>query len=94
MQACCALKRMELCHFSDESNFNLFGSDERRYCWKKSRECFLDQHVQSTIKHGRGSIMVWDCMSWEGVGKLHLIEGMMDKYVYCNILEMEVVGTI
>ena len=33
-------------------------------------------------------------MSWEGVGKLHLIKGKMDKYVYHNILEMEFVCTI
>lgn len=80
--------------FSDESKFNLFGSDGRQYCWRKSGEHLLDQHVQSTIKHGGGNIMVWGCMSWEGVGKLYLIEGKMDKYVYRNILETELMGTI
>ena len=38
--------------------------------------------------------MVWSYMSREGVGKFHLIEGKMDKYVYCNILEMAFVDTI
>jgi hypothetical protein len=33
-------------------------------------------------------------MSWEGVGNLHLIEGIMDKYVYCEILEMDLISTI
>jgi hypothetical protein len=33
-------------------------------------------------------------MSWEGIGKLHLIEGKMDKYVCCNILETELMGII
>ena len=34
-------------------------------------------------------------MSWERVGKLDLIEAWkMDKYVYCNILETKLVGTI
>lgn len=80
--------------FSDESKFNLFGSDGRQYCWRKSGDRFLDQHVQSTVKHGGGNIMVWGCMTWEGVGKLHLIEGKMDKYVYRNILETELMGTI
>ena len=72
-------------NFSNESKFNLFGSDGRQYCWRKSGERLLDQHVQSIVKYGGGNIMVWSCMSWEGVGKLHLIEGKMDKYVYHNI---------
>jgi hypothetical protein len=38
--------------------------------------------------------MVWKCMSWEGVGNLRLIEGIMDKYVYREILEMEFISTI
>jgi hypothetical protein len=33
-------------------------------------------------------------MSWEGVGNLHLIEGVMDKYVYREILEMDLISTI
>ena len=41
-----------------------------------------------------GSIMIWGCMSWEGIGKLNLIEGKIDKYMYCNILEIELVGSI
>jgi hypothetical protein len=54
----------------------------------------LDQHVQPIVKFGGGSIMVWRCMNWEGVGNLRLIEGIMDKYVYCEILEMELISTI
>lgn len=80
--------------FSDESKFNLFGSDGRQYCWRKSGESLLEQHVQCTVKHGGGSIMVWGCMSWEGVGKLHLIEGKMDRYIYREILETELMETI
>jgi hypothetical protein len=80
--------------FSDGSKFNLFGSNGQQYCWRKSGERLLDQHVQPTIKFGGGSIMVWRCMNWEGVGNLHLIEGIMDKYVYCEILEIELISTI
>lgn len=80
--------------FSDESKFNLFGSDGRQYCWRKRGEHLLDQHVQPTIKFGGGNIMVWGCMTWEGVGNLRLIEGNMDKFVYREILEMELMNTI
>jgi hypothetical protein len=80
--------------FFDESKFNLFASDGRQYCWRRNGERLLDQHVQPTVKFGGGSIMVWRCMSWEGVGILCLIEGIMDKYVYCEILEMDLISTI
>ena len=33
-------------------------------------------------------------MTWEGVGNLRLIEGNMDKFVYREILEMELMNTI
>ena len=38
--------------------------------------------------------MIWGCMTWEGVGNLRLIEGNMNKHVYCEILEMELMNTI
>ena len=38
--------------------------------------------------------MVWGCMTWEGVDNLRLIEGNMDKFVYREILEMELMNTI
>ena len=33
-------------------------------------------------------------MTWEGVGNLRLIKGNMDKFVYREILEMELMNTI
>ena len=52
----------------------------RQYCWKK-RERLLDHHVQAIVKFGGGNIMIWGCMTWEGVDSLCLIKGNMDKYV-------------
>lgn len=31
--------------------------------------------------------MVWACFSWYGVGPIHLIEGIMTKEIYMNILQ-------
>ena len=50
--------------------------------------------MQPTVKFGGGNIMVWRCMTWEGVGNLCLIEGNINKYVYHEILEMELLNTI
>lgn len=38
--------------------------------------------------------MVWDCMSWEGVDKFHHSKGIVDRFVYSDILEIELIGTI
>ena len=44
--------------WSDESKFNVFRSDGRQYCWRRADEPLRDHHVQPTVKHGSGSIMV------------------------------------
>ena len=38
------------------------------------------------FKHDGGNVIVWNCTSYNGFGNLHFIDGIMDKYVYCNIL--------
>lgn len=34
--------------------------------------------------------MVWGCMSAAGVGNLHFIDGIMDQYVYLDLLKKNV----
>jgi len=80
--------------WSDESKFNVFGSDGRQYCWKRAGEPLRDHHVQPTVKHGGGSIMVWGCMTWEGVGNLCRIDGGLDGSLYQTILEEDLLGTL
>lgn len=49
--------------FSDESKFQLFGSDGKQYCRRRPGEEYLDRNVKSTVKHGGGRIMVWGCIT-------------------------------
>ena len=80
--------------WSDESKFNVFGSDGRQYCWRDPTEPLRDCHINPTVKHGGGSIMVWGCMSWAGVGNLDRIDGIMNLQVYLDILDSQLLGTI
>lgn len=80
--------------WSDESKFNVFGSDGREYCWKRPGERLLDHHVKPSIKHGGGCVMVWGCITWHGVGYLCKIDGNMDAKLYCKILKDDLLGTI
>jgi len=78
----------------DESKFNVFGSNGRQWCWRNPTEPFCDCYVQHTIKHSGGSIMVWRCMSWTGVGNLHHIDDIINSQVYLDILHLQLLNTI
>ncbi|GBC09049.1 hypothetical protein RclHR1_08580008 [Rhizophagus clarus] len=42
--------------WSDESKFQIFGSDGREYCWKRQGETLKDAHIKPTVKFGGGSV--------------------------------------
>lgn len=73
--------------WSDESKFNIFGTDGISYIRRKTGERLKRKNLLPTVKHGGGNIMVWGCMSWKGLGNLHVIDGIMTKEVYLDILE-------
>ena len=57
--------------------------------WKKEKENLNPRLVQPTVKHGGGSVMVWGCFGWDGVGTACRIHGKMDADLYTSILEDE-----
>ncbi|GFS91820.1 transposable element Tcb1 transposase [Trichonephila clavipes] len=71
--------------FSDESKFNIFGSDGRRTVWRKPNTVLDPKNLRPTVKHGGGSVMVWGCMASNGVGNLVFIDGIMDHKLYIDI---------
>lgn len=73
--------------FTDESKFNIFGSDGRRMVWRKKNEEFNFKNLKPTVKHGGGGVLVWGCISAFGPGELVFIDTIMDKNVYLNILK-------
>ncbi|CAK9832042.1 Transposable element Tc1 transposase [Anthophora retusa] len=79
--------------FSNESKFNLFGSDGRQKVWRKPNTELELKNLRSTVKHGGGSVMVWGCMSANGPGNLVFIDGTMDKIKYLNILKENLINS-
>lgn len=73
--------------FSDESKFNIFGSDGRQGVWRRPGTAIQPENLVPTVKHGGGSVMVWGCMSYSGVGNLVFIDGIMNKEKYVAILK-------
>ncbi|KAF7340588.1 Transcription factor [Mycena sanguinolenta] len=79
--------------FSDESKFNLFGSDGKQYCRRRVGEELEPRNIRKTVKHGGGNLMVWGCLTEFGPGRLHRVEGHLNAVQYCNILEESLLGT-
>jgi transposase len=75
--------------WSDETKINRFGSDGRKWAWKRAGEGLSARLVAPTLKFGGGSIMMWGCFCWNGVGYGCKIDGRMDANLYCQILEEE-----
>ena len=53
-----------------------------------------DRLVEGTLKFGGGSLMMWGCMTWEGVGFASKIDGRMDGDLYLQILKDELQQTL
>ena len=54
--------------WSDETKINQLGSDGREWMWKRPGNALTDQHVKGTVKFGGGSLMMWGCMTAQGIG--------------------------
>ena len=71
----------------DETKINRIGSDGQEYMWKRKGEGLTFREVKGTVKFGGGSLMVWGCIGWNGVGILSEVEGRMVAAQYVAILE-------
>ena len=55
--------------------------------WKRKGEGLTFREVKGTVKFGDGSLMVWGCIGWNGVGILSEVEDRMDAEQYVAILK-------
>lgn len=80
--------------WSDETKINRFGSDGRQWAWAKPGEALSERLVKKTVKGGGGSVYVWGCFGWNGVGRIVKIEGKMDADQYIRILDNNLKASI
>ena len=50
--------------------------------------------MKKTIKHRGRSLQVWGCLTWDGAGHLHRIDGHMNAIQYCDILKESLLSTL
>lgn len=73
--------------FSDESSVWMTGSAGRVFVWRSPGEEFNEECTVPTFKSGRETLMVWGCITWEGVGALHICTESVNAAYYKTILE-------
>lgn len=55
--------------FSDETKFNIFKNDGPISVGDSHKTELNPKNMQDTVKHGDGGVMVWSCISSNGVGE-------------------------
>ena len=53
-----------------------------------------DRLVEGTQKFGGGSLIIWGCMLWEGVGDAYKSDGRIDGVIYIKILEDDLLSSL
>ena len=64
--------------WNDESKIGIFSSKRRQYVRRRVGEQMKDVCLKLIVKHGEGSIMVWGCLTANGVCDLFRIDGIMN----------------
>ncbi len=62
--------------------------------WRQLGEEYKDKCFLPTVKHGDGSVMVWDCISAAGTRELRLIEGTINANMYFDILKQSMIPSL
>ncbi|KAK3556293.1 hypothetical protein QTP70_007047 [Hemibagrus guttatus] len=73
--------------WSDETKIELFGLNGKRHVWRNPCTAHHLANIILTLKHGGGSIMLWECFSAAGTGRLVRVKGKMNAAIYRDILD-------
>ena len=73
--------------WTDESNFEIFGSNRCVFVRHRVGERMISACVVPTVKHGGEGVMVWVCFSGDTVSDLFRIQGTLHQHGYHSILQ-------
>lgn len=65
----------------------MYNPSGSQYVRRRQGEAYSPECIIPTVKHGGGSIMIWGCMTSQGVGEVYVCEGRMNNVKYINMLE-------
>uniref|UniRef100_A0A8R1I4R6 Transposase Tc1-like domain-containing protein n=1 Tax=Caenorhabditis japonica TaxID=281687 RepID=A0A8R1I4R6_CAEJA len=75
--------------WSDESKYLMIGTEGIIHVRRPVDKRYDPKYQVPTVKHGGGNVMVWGCFHANGVGPLIRITEIMNRYMYKDILEKE-----
>lgn len=73
--------------FCDETKIMLYYNEGPPKVWRKVSKAYDKANIIPTVKFGKLSVMVWACISSQGVGELVFIENTMNAEQYFQILK-------
>ena len=80
--------------WTDETKIELFGHNYQNHVWRKDGEAYSPKNTVPTVKFGGGSIMIWECFSVKGVGKISVIDSKMNAQKYKEILQENMMSSV
>ena len=80
--------------FADESKFEIFGNKRRIYVRRRKNAKLVSFCFRATVKHGGGTIQVWGCFSYNGVGDLYKINCTLKREQYHSILQRHAIPSV
>ena len=63
------------------------------HVWRTAGTALNSGLTNNTVKFGRGSIMVWGCISYQGQGKLIFVDTLMNAEAYVNIIREHLIDS-
>lgn len=72
--------------FSDESTFCILGNQANTYVRRFPYEEYKPECLNLSVKYPT-KVMIWGCMAASGVGRLKIVEGMVNATKYIEILQ-------
>ena len=64
------------------------GSDGCKYYWSRPGDILKPHHLDLTVKHGSGNIIMWGCITYSGPGyACQVYDGNMKASDYQEILD-------
>ncbi len=80
--------------FSDEANFEVHNRKNTVLVRRFSHEKYDDRFVTPHVQGGGGSVGIWGCIGFKGIGSVKINDGRMNQYVYRDILDECLIPTI
>ena len=81
--------------WSDESKFNLFGSNGEVIVWRTPIKKEFDiKCIVPTVKHAGGSMTAWECFTRKRTRQLCVLDRVIDRFYYLEILEQHLLPSI